>query len=567
MENNNVTAWTTKTLRSRILSVLDHFWNTVAPSESDFIDLNTLIREVYHHQSITSLSNDEADFLFRVIEGLAAEGQINLYPAGERRAIQITPKGRHYLTTISHADAPFPSISSKNHYVILVHGIRDNGSWQDDVERYLRTKGFTTKPVEWDPISTFWFGVPWPLSLLLFWYPNNIHKRYQTIIQDLRHTDKQLASQTKISFIAHSFGAWSVSQCVRRFGDVNAYRIILCGSVARRQMKWPSLRLGRFADGTDAKVNSPNILNYCGVNDIWPTIACYVNFMYGSSGKTGFLDREKTHSRYFDGGHSDALTPTFAEAWTTFLDGGDATSVPTLSIECNRPGALVGFHFILRYAGALLCVLWQGILLIAAVAAIALIPAWRGCDPRPFPCGICDTAIYDDDIRFAVEVRSVIVRNGLEREYPLAGSASQEVANPDDVMIDVVNDRDADVVVLFRDISHSPSLSNDKAGDQWRAYPLGAGSTVHDIRMSGLTIQSENTANPSPRPYSGDYAVFVYDCKECSVLGVGDSQPFPVHRLVPARDSVRKGDPNRTLRVLARPDESNSVLRVEQSFR
>ena len=187
-----------------------------------------------------------------------------------------------------------------------------------------------------------------------------------------------------------------------------------------------------------------------------------------------------------------------------------------------------------------------------------------GCSPPP-PCVICTEEIYDDPPKRAKELRSILVTHGLEnRDYQSLAATQGQLADPDDVTLDVVNDRRHDVIVLLRDISLPRSKSDEASVDEWKMIRVKAGGRKDDVRMSPFTKALLPGIALRTRSYSGDYAVFVIDCSRCTVEA---SASVPVHRLIPPADRVADGHGRRVLRVLARPDENKSIVRLEDPTR
>jgi len=188
------------------------------------------------------------------------------------------------------------------HVVVLVHGIRTQGVWQDRVAATIEQYP-NTRPI----IVGFEYQ-----DLLSFWLPYFLRKKpiarvereLRGIIQD--HPDAQ------ISVLAHSFGTYIISQILLTRPDIQFHRLLMCGAIVNRYFGWDALRC--FPTG--------GILNDVGTKDRLPALAKMVSWGYGSSGTFGFRTHKVT-DRYFDFGHSDFFTQDHIDNyWMPYLING-----------------------------------------------------------------------------------------------------------------------------------------------------------------------------------------------------------------------------------------------------
>jgi hypothetical protein len=235
--------------------------------------------------------------------------------------------------------------------VVLVHGIRDFAYWQVGIRKVLESHAFDVELTNYDRFDLLRFLAPVP------WFRDAIIERVWHQIQQVYadHPGK------KISFIAHSFGTYTLAEILRRKFNFKAHRIIFCGSVVRYDFPFEQFS-GRF---------TIPLLNEVGTRDIWPGIAHSVSFGYGSAGSYGFR-RPKVRDRWHaDASHGHFLTPSFCEKyWVPFLDDGTITegeSAPQLPAWWVR----VLYIIKLRYV------------VIATLAMIALFASWSAIGVGP----------------------------------------------------------------------------------------------------------------------------------------------------------------------------------------
>lgn len=191
--------------------------------------------------------------------------------------------------------------------IVLIHGIRTQGSWGEMVAAVLENTGpVKVIPVKYGYLDVFRFLSP------LFTRKEPIRK----IVRELR--DIRAANPTaQISVIAHSFGTYAIMKALKE-REIKLYRLLFCGSIIPE-----SFRRADF----EGQLGNDDILNECGTHDIWPAIAKSVTWGYGASGTFGF-GTVGVRDRYHKLGHSDYFNKSFVEKyWAPFLLRGEV--VPT----------------------------------------------------------------------------------------------------------------------------------------------------------------------------------------------------------------------------------------------
>jgi len=192
--------------------------------------------------------------------------------------------------------------ANRNHYVIIVHGIRTQSEYQtklaNKLEENPKIKAITLGYEFFDVIRFLTIGRNGPIN------------KITTDIRDVKTMDP---SPEKISIIAHSFGTYIVSKILERNTDIDFHRIIFCGSIVPSTFRWDKYK-GRF--------ETP-ILNDCGMFDIWPVFAKFATWGYGPSGRFGFKSN-RVRDRFHRFKHSDFFSVSFInDYWMPFIETGD----------------------------------------------------------------------------------------------------------------------------------------------------------------------------------------------------------------------------------------------------
>ncbi|MGO7661627.1 esterase/lipase family protein [Rhizobium ruizarguesonis] len=234
-----------------------------------------------------------------------------------------------------------PAVES--HLVILVHGIRDIGRWQNEISATLKQHGFLVELTNFDR-----------MNLLEFLFPIDFFRRNaQEIVWTQIQEAIQLHPGAKVSIIAHSFGTYVVANILKKQFTLSLNRVIFCGSVVRYNFPFEQI---------NKRFNSP-ILNEVGTADPWPALAESVTTGYGSAGTYGFRRPGVIDRFHNDKRHGDFLSEAFCETfWVPFLRNGEI--VPG-SKRAKHPPVWVQLISIFKAkyliaAFLLLVVLWIG---------------------------------------------------------------------------------------------------------------------------------------------------------------------------------------------------------------
>ena len=173
--------------------------------------------------------------------------------------------------------------SADSKILVLIHGIRTDGAWQREVQQQFQgVANLQVHDLGYDVVTGMQLAGPFRSG------PVN------KIVRDIRRL-KDEEPLARISVIAHSFGTYIVSRILEDHPDISFEKIVLSGSLVKRNYPWD-----RNARG----MRKSSIVNDVGVRDIWPLIASCSTWGYGSTGRVGFKNATVT-DRYFDYGHSD----------------------------------------------------------------------------------------------------------------------------------------------------------------------------------------------------------------------------------------------------------------------
>lgn len=241
------------------------------------------------------------------------------------------PYDRELLETRLLSKAAITGPIFKKQVIVLIHGIRTPGEWQESLRGML-----AHRTVEVIPLGYGQF----PLHKFLFpcFFSSKIKNR---IAREFREI-KNIHSEAEITVVAHSFGTYIVSKVLEDVTDLAINRLLLCGSIIIPDYRW---------DKVKQRITG-SILNDAGTRDVWPALA-QVSSEYGPSGILGFKTAHVT-DRYHQCAHSDYFTAEHIEKfWLPFLKEGQIVQNDTerrpltwgMKFLCNFP-----YKFLLIFA-------------------------------------------------------------------------------------------------------------------------------------------------------------------------------------------------------------------------
>ncbi|WP_077023293.1 hypothetical protein [Fuerstiella marisgermanici] len=214
---------------------------------------------------------------------------------------------------LEHVHKVTPDVDqSPKHVVMVVHGIRDFGSWQSTVKRLLEADASLTA-------VTLKYG---RFSLLRFVASTRLldfgKKPLKRVAEEYANIRSQYPN-AKVSVIAHSFGTHLITRLMLCDPHVKFFRIVLCGSVVKQDFNW-SLVQSRIGDDDNPR-KSEYIINDCGNADFWPVFAKSLG--YGAIGTNG-AGSASVYDRFHDGGHGLFMDSVFIEKyWIPFMKSGE----------------------------------------------------------------------------------------------------------------------------------------------------------------------------------------------------------------------------------------------------
>ncbi len=189
------------------------------------------------------------------------------------------------------------------HIVVLIHGIRTQGSWAEMVAGVLRQEaGVKVVAIRYGFFDVFRFLCP-------FFTRNEPVRRIIRELRDLR----AMFPTARISVIAHSFGTYAMMKALGE-PDISLHRAILCGCIVKEDFRRAPFR---------AQLGADDLLNDCGTHDIWPVLAKSVTWGYGATGTFGF-GTTGVHDRFSKFSHGDYFDESFVrDYWVPFIRDGE----------------------------------------------------------------------------------------------------------------------------------------------------------------------------------------------------------------------------------------------------
>ena len=121
----------------------------------------------------------------------------------------------------------------------------------------------------------------------------------------IRSARRDPFADAKLSVIAHSFGTYAIGRILKENPDIRLHRLVLCGAVLPTDFRWDQIPNSVRTD----------IINDCGIRDIWPVLAQSTTFGYGPSGRFGF-GTPGVRDRFHNFGHGGFFEEKFVrEFW------------------------------------------------------------------------------------------------------------------------------------------------------------------------------------------------------------------------------------------------------------
>lgn len=205
------------------------------------------------------------------------------WPIGQLRAVYPPPPNPDYT--------PDPAV---RRVVMIVHGIRDDGRWANDLGRDFQTADSHVRSFSrsYGYFSALYFLMPTRMEANVRWFVD----QYTQL--------RALYPQADIDFIGHSNGTYMLAQAVAKYHAVRFNKVIFAGSVVQTGFPWARFR---------ARVQA--VRNYRASDDrvvaALPSVFEHIpGFLaVGGAGHAGFTDdfARSAESPYFAKGGHDAV--------------------------------------------------------------------------------------------------------------------------------------------------------------------------------------------------------------------------------------------------------------------
>jgi pimeloyl-ACP methyl ester carboxylesterase len=167
--------------------------------------------------------------------------------------------------------------------VFVIHGIRDKGFWTQKIARAIKLEAAGRKQ-DFRSVTTS-YGYFAMAPFVLWW----VRKQKAEWLMDQYAEARAHYPRANFSYVGHSNGTYLVARALRDYPAATFKRIVLAGSVVRRDYKWRNLV------GAGKRVEM--VLNYVATGD-W-VVAIFPKGMQpfrlldlGSAGHDGFDDAE-----------------------------------------------------------------------------------------------------------------------------------------------------------------------------------------------------------------------------------------------------------------------------------
>lgn len=208
--------------------------------------------------------------------------------------------------------------------VIAVHGIRTEAKWQKEIATPLAEVHLTPYLLDYGYFSEYRLITPWERERQL----DAFKKSYDAILAK--------SGIARPSIVCHSFGSWLTTELLMRYHYVEFDKVILVGSIVRRDYPWAAL----LNEGRVLRVH-----NHVGTIDPWPGTAERVagaltlwmgRNPFGKGGVEGFTDQHPMLTQDFsDTGHSDAFGEEQFRKWSSLLRAPSMTHADVDRIQLD----------------------------------------------------------------------------------------------------------------------------------------------------------------------------------------------------------------------------------------
>ena len=318
------------------------------------------------------------NFRYVAVEGTSHNALVRFDDA--EHGLERKHKFLHALNTSPEEFAVelIPGVDSPNakvaQVILLLHGIRDYGKWQEDLRGQLQAGAAKRQLL----IETSIFNYGYlPLLPFLCGIGRTIHiERFMDRYAEMRAT----YPKALCSFAGHSNGTYLLASALRRYRASRFARVAFMGSIVQRNFPWRKEFKNRIAEVRNHVASADWVVAiFPSLFEMVRSLPLMHNFPlnrdFGSAGHTGFTQSGGTiqNVAYIEGGHGAALEPECRESLVSFLLG-DAPEVRTMPKVVEwQAGWVANAHKI--------CVLIWIAILVAGIFLFrgsVLVNAWLG---------------------------------------------------------------------------------------------------------------------------------------------------------------------------------------------
>lgn len=275
-------------------------------------------------------------------------------PDGDSSFVKVEPVSElHRQTQALQGQSGVVDQGSNRTVIFLIHGIRDNAEWQEDIDYHMRDlHKKSTSPSEEAVIhiSQVRYGY---FNALQFLFPSERKRAVRAFSDEYLRVLARFPDllQENIHVYAHSNGTFVFGQALKQFSEIKVNRVLFGGSVLPTSFPWKKLVNCRQSSCSTSSKNVCNrqvmqLLNYAANAD-WPTGLLCRGLSYlpgldgpllgvGPGGTDGFKDLRN---------FSHAGAEGTVGGWNFFLKGGHgATLQPDVKAPKKIAEYLLGYR-------------------------------------------------------------------------------------------------------------------------------------------------------------------------------------------------------------------------------
>lgn len=229
------------------------------------------------------------------------------------------------------------------HVVVVLHGIRDEGSWAGQFRDIITGSGQGRLGLSHVHVSSERF--PWiPMLSFMLNIGGAREKNVRWLADKYVRLTAQYPRLERISFIGHSYGTYVFANCLQRYATIRFQNVFLAGSVLPRNFSWTALRdEGRFVRLCNAVASADDVVA------IFPGFFEWLRrwfgglnrsqfFGLGDAGFAGFEQQAANSEEltYLRGGHDAFLKAPSAPQFAATYVVQDELHAPESAVQAAR---------------------------------------------------------------------------------------------------------------------------------------------------------------------------------------------------------------------------------------